>query len=108
MSRTFHDLLDRDARLVFIGGPASGFAQRFTNGSVSGVGHLDDRYVTVLDNGFEGQRKVKVLRIVTGEGGTIAVDTILTVEGVPYRVVDIQPVAPDRRFTDYHLSGGVA
>lgn len=108
MARTFAEQLTRDAGLVFMAGPATGFGDVVKNGSTSTTGIVSDRYVTVEENGFQSQRKVKVLRLKTGTGGTIAIDTELEVNGVTYRVDDIVPVEPDRVFTDYVLAGGAA
>jgi hypothetical protein len=104
---TFAELMARDAQ-VFLGGPATGFGVVVKNGSTQATGLVDDRYVMVDENGFQSQRKVKVLRLKTGEGGTIAIDTELEIGGVTYRVDGIEPVAPDRVFTEYVLAGGTA
>lgn len=107
MTRTFAEQLSRDAG-VFLSGPLNGFSSLVTNGASRAYGLVDDRYVEREENGFTVQRKVKVLRLKTGEGGTIAIGTTLVIGGVSYRVDAIEPVAPDRVFTDYGLAGGAA
>lgn len=104
---TFHDLLARDAA-VFLSGPANGFGVLVTNQGASARGTVDVRYVAVEEGGFQVQRRRRVLRLKTGEGGTIDLGTTLTVDGVPYRVDMYEPVAPDGLFTDYVLAGGSA
>lgn len=105
--RTFAEQLDRDAA-IFVGGPATGFGEAVKNGTTWTTGVVSDRYVTVEENGFQTQRRVKVLRLAAGAGGTIAIGTDLELGGVTYRVDDIIPVEPDRRHTDYVLAGGAA
>ena len=108
MAPTFAEMVARDAGSVFLAGPATGFGVKVTNGATSCLGIVEDRYVTDELNGFMVQRKVKVLRLKTGAGGTIESGTVLVVDGVRYRVDLPEPVAPDRVFTDYTLAGGVA
>jgi len=108
MARTFAEQMARDAGLVFLAGPVTGPSVKVTNGAVSAFGLVEERYVTAMADGYEVQRKVKVLRLKTGTGGTIAIGTELVIDGVTYRVDAIEPVAPDRVFTDYGLAGGVA
>ena len=108
MTRTFAEQLTRDAGLVFMAGPATGFGAVVKNGSTTTNGILETRYVTVDEGGFQLQKKRLVLRLQTGEGGTIAIDTDLVIGGVTYRVDAIEPVAPDGAFTDYGLAGGAA
>lgn len=107
MARTFAEQLARDAAVFTVGG-ATGFGTLVINGSARCSGLLDQRTVEQDDGGMLIQRKVTVLRLKTGEGGTIAIGTQLTVGGVVYRVDAIQPVDPDRVFTDYGLAGGAA
>lgn len=108
MARTFAEQMARDAGLVFLAGPVTGWSVKVLNGAVSAFGLVEERYVTANENGYEVQRKVKVLRLAADEGGTIAIGTELVIGGVTYRVDAIEPVLPDRVFTDYGLAGGVA
>ena len=105
--RTFAEQLSRDAG-VFLSGPLNGFGTLVKNGTARASGLVEDRYVTGDEGGFQVQRKVTVLRLKTGDGGTIAIATTLVIDGVTYRVDAIEPVAPDQVFTDYGLAGGAA
>lgn len=107
MTRAFAEQLTRDAA-VFTAGGARGFGTVVVNGGAQAMGLLDTRYVDDDGGGFTVQKKVQILRLRTGEGGTIAVGTMLTIGGVSYRVDRLAPVPPDGLFTDYVVSGGAA
>lgn len=107
MTRSFAQQLDRDAA-VFLAGPTNGFGTKVVNGGAIAYGLVDERYVDVDDGGVLVQRKVKMLRLKTGEGGTIDIGTTLSINGTLHRVDRIIPVTPDRLFTDYVIAGGTA
>lgn len=97
----FLDALAADAA-VFM----EDFGTTVTNGSSSATGLLSERDISQVELGVEVQRRGTVLRMKTGDGGTIVVGTVLTINALPYRVDRIIPVEPELTFTDYVLVGG--
>lgn len=95
--------LERDAA-IFTGD----FGSTVVNGSTTAHGNLSVRDVFEDNGGMMVQRRRRYLRMAAGVGGTIEVNTQLTIDGVVYRVDAIEPGAADGAFVDYRLAGGAA